>query len=108
MVERSERPLVSNALRKCSRFPVHHAVLTLLDPRPPDLSLVQQEVDALEELSRQLFLETVDLQTTKVRTAPLNAPPVLRDQGFAVSGFTVSFSSPGAHRVFQNIPGEIL
>lgn len=32
----------------------------------PDLSLIQQEVDALEELSRQLFLETVDLQATKV------------------------------------------
>ena len=32
----------------------------------PDLSLIQQEVDALEELSRQLFLETVDLQSTKV------------------------------------------
>lgn len=31
-----------------------------------DLSLIQQEVDALEELSRQLFLETVDLQATKV------------------------------------------
>lgn len=33
----------------------------------PDLSLIQQEVDALEELSRQLFLETVDLQATKVK-----------------------------------------
>ncbi|CAG05859.1 unnamed protein product, partial [Tetraodon nigroviridis] len=33
----------------------------------PDLSLIQQEVDALEELSRQLFLETVDLQATKER-----------------------------------------
>lgn len=33
---------------------------------PSDLSLIQQEVDALEELSRQLFLETVDLQATKV------------------------------------------
>ncbi|KAM7380378.1 hypothetical protein PAMP_003680 [Pampus punctatissimus] len=32
-----------------------------------DLSLIQQEVDALEELSRQLFLETVDLQATKER-----------------------------------------
>ena len=32
----------------------------------PDISLIQQEVDALEELSRQLFLETVDLQATKV------------------------------------------
>lgn len=37
-----------------------------LDFFHPDLSLVQQEVDALEELSRQLFLETVDLQSTKV------------------------------------------
>ncbi|MGH0190046.1 UNVERIFIED_CONTAM: hypothetical protein FKN15_041927 [Acipenser sinensis] len=33
----------------------------------PDLSLIQQEVDALEELSRQLFLETVDLHATKER-----------------------------------------
>uniref|UniRef100_A0A9J7XJW3 Golgi pH regulator n=2 Tax=Cyprinus carpio TaxID=7962 RepID=A0A9J7XJW3_CYPCA len=32
-----------------------------------NLSLIQQEVDALEELSRQLFLETVDLQATKVK-----------------------------------------
>lgn len=32
----------------------------------PDLSLIQQEVDALEELSRQLFLETADLHATKV------------------------------------------
>ncbi|GCC28507.1 hypothetical protein chiPu_0006937 [Chiloscyllium punctatum] len=31
------------------------------------LSLIQQEVDALEELSRQLFLETVDLHATKER-----------------------------------------
>lgn len=36
------------------------------DFHPSDLSLIQQEVDALEELSRQLFLETVDLQATKV------------------------------------------
>ncbi|XP_012585626.1 PREDICTED: Golgi pH regulator isoform X3 [Condylura cristata] len=33
----------------------------------PDLTLIQQEVDALEELSRQLFLETVDLHATKER-----------------------------------------
>ncbi|KAG8517582.1 Golgi pH regulator, partial [Galemys pyrenaicus] len=33
----------------------------------PDLTLIQQEVDALEELSRQLFLETVDLYATKVQ-----------------------------------------
>ncbi|XP_041055581.1 Golgi pH regulator isoform X3 [Carcharodon carcharias] len=32
-----------------------------------NLSLIQQEVDALEELSRQLFLETVDLHATKER-----------------------------------------
>uniref|UniRef100_A0A4W3J6Q2 G protein-coupled receptor 89B n=1 Tax=Callorhinchus milii TaxID=7868 RepID=A0A4W3J6Q2_CALMI len=32
-----------------------------------NLSLIQQEVDALEELSRQLFLETVDLHSTKER-----------------------------------------
>uniref|UniRef100_A0A8C9FYG4 Golgi pH regulator n=1 Tax=Pavo cristatus TaxID=9049 RepID=A0A8C9FYG4_PAVCR len=31
------------------------------------LSLIQQEVDALEELSRQLFLETADLHATKER-----------------------------------------
>lgn len=39
----------------------------LLDSRTADLSLIQHEVDALEELSRQLFLETVDLQATKVK-----------------------------------------
>ncbi|XP_017370686.1 Golgi pH regulator isoform X7 [Cebus imitator] len=33
----------------------------------PDLTLIQQEVDALEELSRQLFLETADLYATKER-----------------------------------------
>lgn len=33
----------------------------------PDLTLIQQEVDALEELSRQLFLETADLYATKVQ-----------------------------------------
>ncbi|RXN13129.1 Golgi pH regulator [Labeo rohita] len=38
-----------------------------LNPGTADLSLIQQEVDALEELSRQLFLETVDLQATKER-----------------------------------------
>uniref|UniRef100_A0A3Q3H2C8 G protein-coupled receptor 89B n=1 Tax=Kryptolebias marmoratus TaxID=37003 RepID=A0A3Q3H2C8_KRYMA len=32
-----------------------------------NLSQIQQEVDALEELSRQLFLETVDLHATKER-----------------------------------------
>uniref|UniRef100_A0A8C2DEA9 Golgi pH regulator n=1 Tax=Cyprinus carpio TaxID=7962 RepID=A0A8C2DEA9_CYPCA len=32
-----------------------------------NLFVIQQEVDALEELSRQLFLETVDLQATKER-----------------------------------------
>ncbi|XP_062904437.1 Golgi pH regulator isoform X2 [Mobula hypostoma] len=32
-----------------------------------DLSHIQQEVDALEELSRHLFLETVDLHATKER-----------------------------------------
>uniref|UniRef100_A0A3B3SDN0 G protein-coupled receptor 89B n=1 Tax=Paramormyrops kingsleyae TaxID=1676925 RepID=A0A3B3SDN0_9TELE len=36
-------------------------------PNSENLSLIQQEVDALEELSRQLFLETVDLQATKER-----------------------------------------
>lgn len=39
----------------------------LLDKGTADLSLIQQEVVALEELSRQLFLETVDLQATKVQ-----------------------------------------
>ncbi|ETE67021.1 Golgi pH regulator [Ophiophagus hannah] len=33
-----------------------------------NLTLIQQEIDALEELSRQLFLETVDLHATKVQT----------------------------------------
>lgn len=37
-----------------------------------DLSLIQQEVDALEELSRQLFLETVELQATKVTSVHRN------------------------------------
>lgn len=44
-------------------------VVVSFDYNPPDLSLIQQEVDALEELSRQLFLETVDLQATKVKCA---------------------------------------
>ena len=33
----------------------------------PDLTLIQQEVDALEELSRQLLQETADLYATKVQ-----------------------------------------
>ncbi|KAK2084148.1 Golgi pH regulator [Saguinus oedipus] len=33
-----------------------------------NLTLIQQEVDALEELSRQLFLETADLYATKVQS----------------------------------------
>ena len=33
----------------------------------PDTSYLQKEVDALEELSRQLFLEIVDLHNTKDR-----------------------------------------
>ncbi|KAB1260372.1 Golgi pH regulator [Camelus dromedarius] len=32
------------------------------------LTVIQQEVDALEELSRQLFLETADLYATKVQS----------------------------------------
>ncbi|XP_007438073.1 Golgi pH regulator [Python bivittatus] len=36
-----------------------------------NLTLIQQEVDALEELSRQLFLETADLHATKVQTRDL-------------------------------------
>lgn len=40
--------------------------ISALTTSTADLSLIQQEVDALEELSRQLFLETVDLQATKV------------------------------------------
>lgn len=32
-----------------------------------DLAVIQQEIDALEELSRQLFLETADLHATKVQ-----------------------------------------
>ncbi|CDQ85775.1 unnamed protein product [Oncorhynchus mykiss] len=40
--------------------------VTSSPPGSENLSLIQQEVDALEELSRQLFLETVDLQATKV------------------------------------------
>ncbi|KAJ4933043.1 hypothetical protein JOQ06_029880 [Pogonophryne albipinna] len=41
--------------------------VTSTPPGSENLSLIQQEVDALEELSRQLFLETVDLQSTKER-----------------------------------------
>uniref|UniRef100_A0A8C7I165 G protein-coupled receptor 89B n=1 Tax=Oncorhynchus kisutch TaxID=8019 RepID=A0A8C7I165_ONCKI len=41
--------------------------VTSSPPGSENLSLIQQEVDALEELSRQLFLETVDLQATKFR-----------------------------------------
>ncbi|MEE6515871.1 hypothetical protein FKM82_024997 [Ascaphus truei] len=36
-------------------------------PVSENLSQIQQEVDALEELSRQLFLETADLHATKER-----------------------------------------
>ncbi|TNN59285.1 Golgi pH regulator [Liparis tanakae] len=42
-------------------------IKSVTSPQPGNLSLIQQEVDALEELSRQLFLETVDLQATKER-----------------------------------------
>uniref|UniRef100_A0A673XFT7 Abscisic acid G-protein coupled receptor-like domain-containing protein n=1 Tax=Salmo trutta TaxID=8032 RepID=A0A673XFT7_SALTR len=41
--------------------------VTSSPPGSENLSLIQQEVDALEELSRQLFLETVDLQATKFK-----------------------------------------
>ncbi|XP_069746573.1 Golgi pH regulator isoform X2 [Narcine bancroftii] len=41
--------------------------VTSSSPNGENLSLIQQEVDALEELSRQLFLETVDLHATKER-----------------------------------------
>ncbi|XP_038613716.1 Golgi pH regulator B isoform X1 [Tachyglossus aculeatus] len=41
--------------------------VTASSPGSENLSLVQQEVDALEELSRQLFLETADLYATKER-----------------------------------------
>lgn len=52
-------------------------LLMFLDIRTVDLSLIQHEVDALEELSRQLFLETVDLQATKVTITAIILNPVL-------------------------------
>ncbi|KAG8136634.1 putative Golgi pH regulator-like protein [Naja naja] len=42
--------------------------VTTSSPGSENLTLIQQEIDALEELSRQLFLETVDLHATKVQT----------------------------------------
>uniref|UniRef100_A0A673TZK9 G protein-coupled receptor 89B n=1 Tax=Suricata suricatta TaxID=37032 RepID=A0A673TZK9_SURSU len=41
--------------------------VTASAPGSENLTLIQQEVDALEELSRQLFLETADLYATKVK-----------------------------------------
>ncbi|XP_023497082.1 Golgi pH regulator A isoform X4 [Equus asinus] len=41
--------------------------VTTSAPGSENLTLIQQEVDALEELSRQLFLETTDLYATKER-----------------------------------------
>ncbi|XP_059530318.1 Golgi pH regulator A isoform X5 [Myotis daubentonii] len=41
--------------------------ITTSAPGSENLTLIQQEVDALEELSRQLFLETADLHATKER-----------------------------------------
>ncbi|XP_040318435.1 Golgi pH regulator A [Herpailurus yagouaroundi] len=41
--------------------------VTTSAPGSENLTLIQQEVDALEELSRQLFLETADLYATKVQ-----------------------------------------
>nr|XP_012417133.1 PREDICTED: Golgi pH regulator A isoform X2 [Odobenus rosmarus divergens] len=41
--------------------------VTTSAPGSENLTLIQQEVDALEELSRQLFLETADLYATKER-----------------------------------------
>ncbi|XP_036298937.1 Golgi pH regulator isoform X4 [Pipistrellus kuhlii] len=41
--------------------------ITTSAPGSENLNLIQQEVDALEELSRQLFLETADLHATKER-----------------------------------------
>ncbi|XP_075416644.1 Golgi pH regulator A isoform X2 [Tenrec ecaudatus] len=41
--------------------------VTTSAPGSENLTLIQQEADALEELSRQLFLETADLYATKER-----------------------------------------
>jgi len=41
-------------------------------PQPcvvPDSAVVRQEISALEEIQRQLFLELVDLRSTQVREA---------------------------------------
>ncbi|KAB1260377.1 Golgi pH regulator [Camelus dromedarius] len=42
--------------------------VTTSAPGSENLTVIQQEVDALEELSRQLFLETADLYATKVQS----------------------------------------
>uniref|UniRef100_A0A8C9FWC9 Golgi pH regulator n=1 Tax=Pavo cristatus TaxID=9049 RepID=A0A8C9FWC9_PAVCR len=70
--------IISKKKRVCTSLSCH--CLLRISVRPPKvcgllkaeesssyLSLIQQEVDALEELSRQLFLETADLHATKER-----------------------------------------
>lgn len=47
-------------------LPPSYPVASPPSPPPPDISALQTEVASLEELSRQMFVDYVDLRETKV------------------------------------------
>ncbi|XP_032833024.1 Golgi pH regulator isoform X1 [Petromyzon marinus] len=66
-----KRELVQRGGEERKPLGIWSMIRSVASPTPgsENLSLLQQEVDALEELSRQLFLEVVDLHANKERIA---------------------------------------